>query len=56
MTTYCDFVRTRPEGDVHRHYHDHNYGFSLHDDNALFERLVLEIASPTTPRPTANAC
>ena len=43
MTTYCDFVRTRPAGDVHRHYHDHDYGFPLHDDNALFERLVLEI-------------
>lgn len=43
MTTYCDFVRARPEGDVHRHYHDHEYGFPLHDDNQLFERLVLEI-------------
>ena len=43
MTTYCDFVRTRAEGDVHRHYHDHEYGFPLHDDNQLFERLVLEI-------------
>jgi DNA-3-methyladenine glycosylase I len=43
MTTYCDFVRARPTTDVHRHYHDHDYGFPLHDDNALFERLVLEI-------------
>jgi DNA-3-methyladenine glycosylase I len=43
MTTYCDFVRPRPTTDVHRHYHDHDYGFPLHDDNALFERLVLEI-------------
>jgi DNA-3-methyladenine glycosylase I len=43
MSTYCDFVQTRPETDVHRHYHDHDYGFPLHDDNALFERLVLEI-------------
>ena len=43
MTTYCDFVRTRPADDVHRHYHDHDYGFPLHTDNALFERLVLEI-------------
>jgi DNA-3-methyladenine glycosylase I len=28
---------------VHQHYHDHEYGFPLRDDNALFERLVLEI-------------
>jgi DNA-3-methyladenine glycosylase I len=43
MTPYCDFVATRGQGTVHQHYHDHEYGFPLHDDNALFERLVLEI-------------
>jgi DNA-3-methyladenine glycosylase I len=43
MTTYCDFVATTGQGTVHQHYHDHEYGFPLHDDNALFERLVLEI-------------
>lgn len=43
MSTYCDFVATKGQGTVHEHYHDHEYGFPLHDDNALFERLVLEI-------------
>jgi DNA-3-methyladenine glycosylase I len=43
MTTYCDFVRDRALDNVHRDYHDHEYGFPLHDDNRLFERLVLEI-------------
>lgn len=28
---------------LHKAYHDHEYGFPLRDDNALFERLVLEI-------------
>lgn len=43
MQTYCAFVATMPPDNVHRHYHHHEYGFPLHDDNALFERLVLEI-------------
>jgi DNA-3-methyladenine glycosylase I len=43
MTTYCDYVANQGQGTVHQHYHDHEYGFPLHDDNALFERLVLEI-------------
>jgi len=43
MSTYCDFVQTRADDDVHRHYHDHEYGFPIQDDNALFERLMLEI-------------
>jgi len=28
---------------VHTHYHDHEYGFPLDDDNELFARLILEI-------------
>lgn len=28
---------------VHVDYHDHAYGFPIHDDNELFARLVLEI-------------
>jgi DNA-3-methyladenine glycosylase I len=28
---------------VHKSYHDTEYGFPLHDDNALFARLILEI-------------
>ncbi len=43
MSTYCDFVATKGQGTVHQHYHDHEYGFPLRDDNALFERLMLEI-------------
>lgn len=43
MSFYCDFCKTRALDDVHRWYHDHDYGFPLSDDNALFERLVLEI-------------
>jgi DNA-3-methyladenine glycosylase I len=28
---------------IHQPYHDHQYGFPIHDDNELFCRLVLEI-------------
>ncbi len=28
---------------LHKAYHDHHYGFPIHDDNELFCRLVLEI-------------
>lgn len=27
----------------HQNYHDHHYGFPIHDDNELFGRLLLEI-------------
>ncbi|QRN79339.1 MAG: DNA-3-methyladenine glycosylase I [Nocardiopsis sp. BM-2018] len=41
-TSYCAAVRLGlPE--PHRHYHDHQYGFPLDSDDALFGRLVLEI-------------
>lgn len=43
MITYCEYVRTQPEDDLNRRYHDTQYGFPLTDDAALFERLVLEI-------------
>ena len=29
--------------DLHENYHDHHYGFPIHDDNELFGRLVMEI-------------
>lgn len=38
--TYCAVAAGHPE---HGPYHDHEYGFPLRDDDALFERLVLEI-------------
>lgn len=41
--SYCSAVRAGSLGAEHVHYHDHEYGFPLRDDNALFERLVLEI-------------
>jgi DNA-3-methyladenine glycosylase I len=41
--SYCEFVWSTAPGNVHIHYHDHEYGFPIHDDNELFARLVLEI-------------
>ena len=38
--SYCDIAPGHPE---HGPYHDREYGFPLYDDDALFERLVLEI-------------
>lgn len=43
MSTYCEFVRQRPATDLHYRYHYAEYGFPLHSDALLFERLVLEI-------------
>ncbi len=40
MSGYCDVAPGHP---FHGSYHDAEYGFPLHDDNALFERLILEI-------------
>jgi DNA-3-methyladenine glycosylase I len=28
---------------LHKNYHDHYYGFPIHDDNELFGRLIMEI-------------
>jgi DNA-3-methyladenine glycosylase I len=42
-SSYCDFVQNAGKDTVHRHYHDNEYGFPIHDDNLLFARLVLEI-------------
>jgi DNA-3-methyladenine glycosylase I len=41
--TYCEFVRSGKAHSVHVHYHDFVYGFPVESDDALFERLVLEI-------------
>ncbi len=43
--SYCSAIETMT-GDrkaLHKAYHDHLYGFPIHDDNELFCRLVLEI-------------
>ncbi len=42
-TTYCDYVANLPADNVHRIYHDTQYGFAINDDNELFGRLILEI-------------
>jgi DNA-3-methyladenine glycosylase I len=43
MTTYCDYCISHPEDTFNKNYHDTQYGFPLKSDDALFERLVLEI-------------
>ena len=43
IKTYCDFIRTLSNTNVHKQYHDREYGFPIADDNELFARLVLEI-------------
>ena len=41
--SYCQYTASLPTDNVHRIYHDTEYGFPIHDDNALFGRLILEI-------------
>jgi DNA-3-methyladenine glycosylase I len=41
--SYCAYVDRLPADNVHRIYHDTQYGFSIEDDNELFGRLLLEI-------------
>ncbi len=41
--SYCDYVRNLEENNVHRIYHDTQYGFPIESDNELFGRLILEI-------------
>lgn len=42
---YCDAIETMAAADreLHRVYHDTQYGFPVTDDNILFGRLILEI-------------
>ncbi len=40
---YCGVVAKYDETNVHKYYHDNEYGFPLDSDNELFARLVLEI-------------
>ncbi|TKC10712.1 DNA-3-methyladenine glycosylase I [Pedobacter polaris] len=43
--SYCTAIEYMPEERkaLHKAYHDHQYGFPIHDDNELFCRFVLEI-------------
>jgi DNA-3-methyladenine glycosylase I len=43
--SYCTYTNAMDKADknVHKEYHDKQYGFPIHDDNELFCRLILEI-------------
>ncbi|MBK8555778.1 MAG: DNA-3-methyladenine glycosylase I [Lewinellaceae bacterium] len=43
--TYCDWINRMPESEqeLHRQYHDEQYGFPIESDQELFCRLILEI-------------
>lgn len=42
-SSYCEYVDTLQEDNVHRIYHDTQYGFPINSDSELFGRLVLEM-------------
>ena len=42
-SSYCAYVNNLPLDNVHRVYHDTQYGFPIDSDNELFGRLILEI-------------
>lgn len=43
--SYCSYIKTITDlkKEIHRTYHDTQYGFSLYDDQELFGRLILEM-------------
>lgn len=44
--SYCTYIQketNKEKKELHKIYHDTEYGFLLHDDNELFARLILEI-------------
>ncbi|HHH49397.1 MAG TPA: DNA-3-methyladenine glycosylase I [Saprospiraceae bacterium] len=41
--TYCESVLDKDDTNVHKIYHDTEYGFPIDNDNDLFGRLILEI-------------
>lgn len=41
--TYCDYVLNLDNNNIHKEYHDKQYGFPINDDNELFGRFILEI-------------
>ena len=40
---YCDYTSKLKKNNLHKIYHDTQYGFPVKDDNELFGRLILEI-------------
>ncbi|MBP6857572.1 MAG: DNA-3-methyladenine glycosylase I [Candidatus Pacebacteria bacterium] len=43
IKSYCEYVKDLESDNVHRIYHDTQYGFTIDNDDELFERLILEI-------------
>lgn len=43
--SYCTVIETmqEPRKSLHKNYHDHQYGFPIHNDDELFGRLLMEI-------------
>jgi len=45
--SYCDYINNNPSDSpdylLNKHYHDHQYGFPIDDDDELLGRLILEI-------------
>ena len=43
--SYCSAIESMSDERkaLHKAYHDHHYGFPIHDDNELFGRLIMEI-------------
>ena len=41
--SYCEYAAGLSEENVHKIYHDTQYGFAIESDNELFGRLILEI-------------
>ena len=42
-SSYCEYVNTLEKENLHKIYHDSQYGFPILSDNELFGRLILEI-------------
>lgn len=43
INSYCNYVKNLEESNLHKVYHDTQYGFPIDSDNELFGRLILEI-------------
>jgi len=41
--SYCLYIQKLDKDNVHKLYHDNEYGFPLPNDNELFARLMLEV-------------
>ena len=44
--SYCSYIEESMVGaqkELHKNYHDNQYGFPIHNDNELFGRLIMEI-------------